>query len=95
MADRDSIFDSTTFRVLLVTFAIIAFLAIIGLILGSLFDTNDDIFHEAIRIIGIGGPAGSGVNSVSDAMAKWRTIPPPQDPSKPNVMPPMMKPPGG
>ncbi len=92
---KQSLWDDSTFRILMITFALIVGLAILGFILATWFGGADDIFHEAMRIIGVGGPAGAGVNGASNAIEKWRNIPgPTQSPTQPGMPPPMMKPPG-
>ena len=67
--------DSHSFRLLMITFALVIALAIIGSLMVYFFHTTDDIFHEAMRIIGLSGTAGTGTQAVSDGIAKWRQIP--------------------
>lgn len=62
-------------RFLLVTFALIFMMSITGLALSAFFGTDDEIFHDAIRIVGIGGPASAVGNSASNAIARWRAGP--------------------
>lgn len=69
--------DSHSTRFLLITFVIIFLMAVTGLILSALFETDDSIFRDAIRIIGIGGPASTGASAASDAIGKWRSTPTP------------------
>lgn len=70
---------------MLVTFLIIFAMAVAGLVLAALFDTDDSIFRDAIRIIGIGGPASTGASAASDAIGKWRTASTPSAPTVPSA----------
>lgn len=63
-------FDSHGTRILLVTFALIIFLAVTGMVLTAFLDADDSLFHDAIRIIGIGGPASTGADSISGAIGR-------------------------
>lgn len=62
--------DSHGTRILIVTFGLIIFLAITGMILTAFLDADDSLFHDAIRIIGIGGPASTGADSISGAIGR-------------------------
>lgn len=64
------VLDAHSTRILFVTFGLIVLLAILGLVLSALLGVNDDIFHDAIRIIGIGGPASASTNAIADVLAR-------------------------
>lgn len=67
--------SGTSTRFLIVTFGLIFAMSITGLILSAFFGVDDALFHDAIRIVGIGGPASAVGNSASDAISRWRAGP--------------------
>lgn len=62
--------DSHGTRVLIVTFVLIVFLAVIGGVMTALLGIQDTLFRDAIRIVGIGGPASTSADSIAGAVGR-------------------------
>lgn len=73
-----------TFLGLLIIFAIVAALAILGVVLEAAYGTSTTLISQAMQVIGYGGPAGSAANTAAEGLAHLgRTPAPPTPPSVP------------
>lgn len=59
-----------TFLGLLIIFGIVAFLAILGVVLEAMYGTSTTLINRAMEIIGYGGPAGSAANTAAEGLAR-------------------------
>lgn len=78
--------SSRGFLVLLICFGLVVALAIVGAIMAHYFGPEVmDLFRDAMRIIGIGGPTGTATNAAADAVKTWRANAPvtPPEPAAP------------
>lgn len=80
-----------TFVGLLIIFAIVATLAITGVILEAVYGTSTQLINRAMEIIGYGGPAGSAVNTAAEGVSKLGNRTPPSPPSGPPPSEPFTK----
>lgn len=77
---------------LLISFSLLAFLAIVGTLVEFYTHAGTGLFTQAMTYIGVGGPASTGVQSAADAALKWRAASQ-SLPVKLPVPPPMVTPP--
>lgn len=54
--------------ILLITFALVAALAIVGVFLEYAWKVDTGLINEAMRIIGISGPTGTAIQSTADVV---------------------------
>lgn len=60
------------FRILIICFVLIILLAVVGTLFQHFLAVDDGLFHDAMRLIGIGGPTGTASNAAADAVKTWR-----------------------